>query len=215
MVEEIFSSINKFQIDLEIIFVDDNSPDGTGAVAEELKKKYPIQVIHRSGKLGLGSAVIAGFKTSNRPYLGVMDADLSHDPAILGNLITSLGEYDVAIGSRFEAGSSVEKWAWWRRLTSEAGVFLARLLTYTRDPLSGYFMLRRSVIHNVPLTTTGYKILLEILVKGKREKVKEIPFQFRMRKFSTSKLNSKEYWLFLCQIAAYTWYRLRYAKRLK
>ncbi len=208
LVEEIFNIIDKEKIDLEIIFVDDNSPDGTGKIAEELSNKYPIKVIHRAGKLGLGSAVITGFKASDRPYLGVMDADLSHDPAILNELITSLGENDIAIGSRFEKGSAVERWVWWRKLTSQCGVFFARLLTGVKDPLSGYFFFRRPVTEGVALTTVGYKILLEILVRGTWVKVKEIPFQFRMRKFSTSKLNMKEYWLFAKQIIIYSLYKL-------
>ncbi len=209
LVEEIFSVIDKATINLEIIFVDDNSPDGTGEVAEGLAKTYPIQVIHRSGKLGLGSAVIAGFKASHRPYIGVMDADLSHDPSILNQLISSLHDYDIAVGSRFEVGSEVENWIWWRRLTSEAGVFFARLLTGARDPLSGYFFFRRSVIDGVELTTVGYKILLEILVKGHITKIKEIPFKFRIRKFSTSKLSSGEYLLFGKQLLEYAWLKAR------
>ncbi len=212
LVEEIFSVFDTSLIDAEIIFVDDNSPDGTGAVAEDLAKRYPVKVIHRSGKLGLGSAVIAGLKASTRPYVGVMDADMSHDPIILNNLITSLSEYDIAIGSRFEAESEVENWVWWRRLTSETGVFFARLLTGAKDPLSGYFIMRRSVIDGLSLTTVGYKILLEILVKGHIQKIKEIPFKFRIRKFSTSKLSTKEYWLFAKQLVAYAVYKMRRLK---
>lgn len=208
LVEEIFNIIDKNRIDLEIIFVDDNSPDGTGAVAEELAKHYPVKVIHRAGKLGLGSAVIAGFKASSREYVGVMDADLSHDPSILNDMISSLNEYDITIGSRFEAGSEVENWIWWRKLTSETGVLMARLLTGAKDPLSGYFVMRRSVIGGVQLTTTGYKILLEILVKGHITKIKEIPFKFRIRKYSTSKLSSKEYWLFGKQLVTYALFKI-------
>lgn len=209
LVEEIFDVLDKEKIDLEIIFVDDNSPDGTGKIAEELANKYPIKVVHRAGKLGLGSAVIAGFKASEREYLGVMDADLSHDPSILNQLITALDEYDITIGGRFEAGSEVQNWIWWRKLTSQVGVFFARLLTGVNDPLSGYFFFRRSVIDGVALTTVGYKILLEILVKGAWSRAKEIPFQFRIRKFSTSKLSTKEYWLFAKQLFSYTLYKIK------
>ena len=84
-----------------VVVVDDNSPDGTGEAAEELVDKYPVKVVHRAGKLGLGSAVMAGFGESTRPYLGVIDADLSHDPAELPKLIHGLLEYDITIGSRF------------------------------------------------------------------------------------------------------------------
>ena len=104
LAEEIFALVGQEpDIDLELIVVDDNSPDGTGEVAESLKARYPVQVVHRAGKLGLGSAVMAGFAQSARPYLGVIDADLSHDPAILPELVLSLRECDIAMGSRFGA----------------------------------------------------------------------------------------------------------------
>jgi glycosyltransferase involved in cell wall biosynthesis len=208
--EEIWNILDKNQIDLEFIVVDDNSPDDTGQAAEDLKNKYPIKVIHRSGKLGLGSAVIEGFKLSDRPYLGVMDADLSHDPAILNELILSLAENDVALGSRFQVGSEVEKWVWWRKLTSQAGVFMARILTGVNDPLSGYFFIKREVVENIDLNTTGYKLLLEILVKGKWKEAKEVPYHFRMRQYSQSKLNYKEYFLFAGQIIRYGLLKLYY-----
>lgn len=208
LVEEIFSIIKKDEINLEFIFVDDNSPDGTGNVAEELAEEYPIKVIHRAGKLGLGSAVIEGFRLANRPYIGVMDADLSHDPSILNELILSLKENDVAVGSRFESGSSVKKWALHREIISRVGVALARKLVGTNDPLSGYFFFKREVISEVKLKTVGYKILLEILAKGKFKKVKELPYTFRMRRGSTSKLNNREFLLFLKQIVEYSFNKI-------
>jgi len=207
-VEEVWSIVDKNKIDLEFIFVDDNSPDGTGQVAEDLKGKYPIKVIHRPGKLGLGSAVIEGFKLSDRPYLGVMDADLSHDPAILNELILSLGEYDISIGSRFEKGSAVEDRSLFRRAISGTGVFFAKMLSGVSDSLSGYFFFNRSIIEGVVLKTIGYKILLEILVKGKWHKVKELPYTFRMRIHSASKLNNREFVLFLGQIIKYSFYKI-------
>lgn len=213
LVEEIFSSIDRETTDLELIVVDDGSPDGTGDVADELATRYPMKVIHRSGKLGLGSAVRAGFAASTRPIIGVMDADLSHDPAILPQLIAALGSSDVAMGSRFESGSTVEAWQRWRKTLSQVGVALARMLTGVRDPLSGYFLMKRSVIDRATLTATGYKILFEILVKGTYETVKEFPFTFRMRRYSSSKLNTKEYVLFLSQIAQYALYRLWFHHR--
>ena len=208
LVEEIFNIIDKDKIDLELIVVDDNSPDGTGQVAEELSHKFPIQVVHRAGKLGLGSAVREGFNHSQRPYLGVMDADLSHDPQTLNQMVGLLNEYEIVLASRFEKGSVVEQWKWWRRLISQLGVCLTYILTGVKEPHSGYFFLRRQVIDNAQLNTTGYKILLEILVKGQYQKIKEVPFRFRIRKFSASKLGGKEYWLFLKQIVEYSLYKL-------
>lgn len=209
LTEEIFGIIAaEPDIDLELIVVDDNSPDGTGAIADELKAKYPLQVIHRAGKLGLGSAVMEGFALSDRPYLGVIDADLSHDPAILPELIHSLRECDIAMGSRFGATSLVEKWAWHRKLTSQVGVGAARVLTGTEDPLSGYFCLRRDVLEGFQLTSSGYKILFEILIKCSYDKHHSVPFVFRNRQFSSSKLNVHEYLLFAKQILYFSYYKL-------
>ena len=209
LAQEIFSIIEpESDIDLELIVVDDNSPDGTGAVAEGLRDQYPLQVVHRAGKLGLGSAVMEGFALSKRDYIGVIDADLSHDPAILPQLIRGLREFDITIGSRFGETSKVEKWALHRRLTSLTGVGLARLLTGVEDPLSGYFFLHRKGLGDLELTSAGYKILLEILVKGCIETHLSVPFIFRNRQFSKSKLNSKEYFLFAKQLLYFSAYKL-------
>lgn len=210
LVEEIFGMVDRSRFNVRIIFVDDNSPDGTGKIAEELGKRYPLTVVHRAGKLGLGSAVRAGFAKTDSEIIGVMDADLSHDPSIINTMLSEIekGSADIVLASRFEKGSVVEQWKWWRRLISQIGVKITYLLTGVKDPLSGYFFFRRQVIANAPLNTAGYKILLEILVKGHYQKVKEVPFRFRIRKFSTSKLAAKEYWLFFKQIIGYSLYKL-------
>lgn len=201
LAEEIFQIIAaEPDIDLELIVVDDNSPDGTGQAAEALTDRYPVQVIHRAGKLGLGSAVMEGFRLSQRPYLGVIDADLSHDPAILPRLIHGLRDHDITMGSRFGETSQVEKWAWHRKLISMVGVGLARVLSGAEDPLSGFFCLRREVLGGLQLTSSGYKILLEILMKGRYERHMSLPFVFRNRQYSCSKLNWREHCLFLKQI---------------
>lgn len=201
LTEEIFSVLkNHNDIDLELIVVDDNSPDGTGAAAESLKESFPVRVIHRCRKSGLGSAVWEGFELSARPFLGVIDADLSHDPALIPELIYALRNHDIAIGSRYNSGSRTENWPWYRKLISKTGIFFARKLTRVKDPLAGYFFLNRNVVKNMTLTSPGYKILLEILVKGNYSKVTEIPFVFRNRQFNVSKLNLSEYYLFIKQL---------------
>ena len=210
LAEEVFASVRGYpEIDLELIVVDDNSPDGTGEVAEALRNHYPIQVVHRPGKQGLGSAVMEGFARSERECLGVIDADLSHDPEALPQLILGLREFDLTLGSRYNPDSRVEKWPWYRKLISQSGVFMARRLTGVQDPLSGYFFLHREVLNNLTLTSPGYKILLEILIKGQYSTFLEVPFIFRNRQFSSSKLNFKEYYLFSKQILTFYLYRLR------
>lgn len=202
LVEEIFNVLAPFpHIDAEIIIVDDNSPDGTGAIAEELSGNFPVQVIHRTGKIGLGSAVMEGFKLSKRELLGVMDGDLSHDPAVLPEILSKLTSHDIVIGSRFNPESKMEgKWPILRKLSSVTGVFLAKLISRVNDPLSGYFFTKRRVIENVRLTSPSYKILFEILAKGKYSSSVDVPFVFRSRKYSSSKLDFREYVLFMKQI---------------
>ena len=149
-----------------------------------------------------------GWALSDRPLLGVIDADLSHDPVVLSQLIRGLRDYDITIGSRFGETSRVEKWALHRKFISFIGVGMARVLTGVEDPLSGYFCLRREVLGEMSLTSSGYKILLEILIKGTYEKHQSVPFVFRNRQFSDSKLNWQEHALFLKQILVFSIYRL-------
>lgn len=205
LADEIFAVVGECpDINLELIVVDDNSPDGTARIARTLSTRYPVTVLERAGKGGLGSAVMAGFAHSRRPYLGVIDADMSHDPGVLPLLIRGLAESDVVIASRFGATSRVETWPLHRRLISLLGVSAARMLTGVEDPLSGYFFLRRSVIEGLELTSPGYKLLLEILVKGHFEKTRSIPFTFRTRDFGHSKLDVREYGLFLKQLLVFS-----------
>lgn len=214
LAEEVFGVVAQHpEIDLELIVVDDNSPDGTGEVAEKLKENYPVKVLHREGKLGLGSAVMAGFAHSDRDFLGVIDADLSHDPVVLPELILGLRQHDLAIGSRYNPESRVEKWPWYRKVISQAGVFFARQLTGVQDPLAGYFFLHRRVIDGMELTSPGYKILLEILVKGRYTSFMEVPFIFRNRQFSSSKLNWTEYYLFAKQLVLFWLFKKRFSKQ--
>ena len=205
LADEIFQVLEGVtDIDLELIVVDDNSPDGTGEAAEKLKEKYPVRVVHRAGKLGLGSAVMEGFALSERPYLGVMDGDMSHDPIVLPQLIHALRDYDLTIGSRFGETSYVEDWAWHRKMVSLVGVAMARVLTGAEDPLTGFFFVHRRALEGLNLTSAGFKILLEILCKGDCRNHLSVPIVFRNREFSRSKLNWREHALFMKQILYFT-----------
>ncbi len=190
-------------IDAEVIYVDDNSPDGTADEIERLKDRFPVKVIKRSGKLGLGTAVLAGFAASSRSYLAVMDGDMSHDPRVLPDLIRGLESHDIMVASRFASGSTVEDWGPLRKLISVVGVSITKILTGVSDPLSGYFALRRSVLTEIKPVSSGYKILFEILMQGEYKSIGELPFKFRIREHSQSKLNIKEHWLFIKQILYY------------
>lgn len=192
----------KAKIAGEIVIVDDNSPDGTGAKVDALAATYPVRCVHRAGKLGLSSAVIDGWKTCTSEILGVMDADFSHDPSIVPELIGSItrGECELAIGSRYVRGGGITNWPWRRRVTSAVAISLARPLTPVRDITSGYLFLRRSVIDGVALDPIGFKIGLEVIVKGHYQKAKEVPYVFTDRTHGTSKLNGGEIFNYLKQL---------------
>ncbi|MEK6837037.1 MAG: polyprenol monophosphomannose synthase [Nanoarchaeota archaeon] len=210
LVPEIFRSSNGLNAKIEVVVVDDNSPDGTGKVAEGLGRKYNVKVIHRPGKLGLASAVIKGFAESNSSILGAMDADMSHPPQILPELIRPIlnSEAEVAVGSRYVKGGGVEVWPFHRRLMSNVATIMARPLTNVKDPMSGLFFLKRSVIEGVQLHAKGYKIGVEILVKGNYTKVCEVPYVFRNRLVGKSKISASEYYHYVCNLIRLYAYKL-------
>lgn len=210
LVPEIFSSCKGLKAEIDIIIVDDNSPDGTALVAEELCKKYNVRLIRRSRKLGLASAVIKGFKQSKSDILGVMDADLSHPPEVLPDMLKPIlsGDAEVVVGSRYVRGGGVEVWPLHRRLMSKIATLMAALLTPVKDPMSGLFFLKKSVIKRVDLKAKGYKIGLEVLVKGRYRKVCEVPYMFRNRFYGKSKISPSEYYHYLGNIMMLYSYKL-------
>jgi dolichol-phosphate mannosyltransferase len=177
---------------VEMVIVDDNSPDGTGQLAEELGAKYRVKVIHRAGKLGLSTAVMEGFAAASGAVFVVMDADLSHPPEKIPEMVSRIEQEgaDMVVGSRYVKGGHVENWPVHRRIISKGATLLAKGLTKVKDPMSGFMALRREVIEGVTLNPIGYKIGLEILVKGKISKVEEIPITFADRKAGKSKLGT-------------------------
>ena len=196
LVEEVENALK--DVSFELIIVDDNSPDGTATLAERLNGKYGnIKVLRRPGKLGLGSAVLEGFREAKSDVLAVMDADLQHPPELLPQMYRKICEgYSLVVASRYVDGGGVEGWSFFRRLISWGAVKLAHLFlprtSRIKDPISGYFMLNRSVVDNVKLNPIGYKVLLEILVKGKYNSIIEIPYSFKPRCKGESKLKLKE-----------------------
>lgn len=182
------------EYDYELIIVDDNSPDGTADVAEELSKNYPIRILKREGKLGLASAILYGFQNSKGKILGVIDADLQHPPEYMKKFIRATKEeYDIVIGSRYVDGGKIENWSKYRTLISKGAILLSRPLTTVKDPTSGYFFIKKNVINGISLSPIGYKMLLEILVKCSYERVVEIPYTFKSRQNGHSKLKNGEY----------------------
>lgn len=180
----------------EIVIVDDDSPDKTWELAEELARKYPIKVIRRTREKGLSSAVIRGFKEASGDVFVVMDADLQHPPEKVPELIEAIKSgADIAIASRYVPGGAVKNWYWYRKLISRGAIMICRValpkIRNIKDPVSGFFALKREVVEGVELNPVGFKILMEILVKGHYTNVKEVPFTFGLRKAGESKLGSK------------------------
>ncbi len=178
----------------EAIVVDDNSPDGTGALADDLARQYPLRIIHRLGKSGLASAMVDGFAAAHGQFLVVMDADLSHDPEIIPALVERLRSgATVAVGSRFAPGGGMVGWPAWRQFMSRVATGVARLLfrVPVRDPMSGYFAVQRTFFDQVHLQLhpRGYKLLLEMLVRGKPKRIDEVGFQFQDRQYGKSKIS--------------------------
>ncbi len=190
LINRISNVLQTNSLDGEIIIVDDDSPDKTWQIAEQLKQKHNIEILRRFNKRGLSSAVMDGFHIAKGKILGVMDADLSHPPEKIPELIKPIlsGDSDIVIGSRYVEGGDIDNWPLLRRISSKMATLLAKGLTNLKDPLSGYFFFRRELIEDVNLSSKGFKIGLEILVKGKYKNVTEIPIIFIDRQYGESKL---------------------------
>lgn len=191
-------------LDGEIIIVDDNSPDGTGAIVDRLSHDFPVRCLHRAGKMGLSSGVIDGWKFA-RPEseaLGAIDGDFSHDISILPRMVHALesGGYGLAIGSRYVKGGGIANWPMKRIITSKVACMLAAPLTPLKDITSGYLLVRREAIEDVDLDPIGFKIGLEVIAKGHYGKAIEIPYVFTDRVAGESKLNEKEIFNYLKQL---------------
>jgi len=187
---------------VEILFIDDNSPDGTGALIDEISSKNPrVHVIHREGKLGLGTAYVRGFKWAlERDYDKVfeMDADFSHNPDDIPRLIRASEEYDLVIGSRFVNGISVVNWPFRRLLLSLVAMLYVRVVTGLKlnDPTSGFKCYNRRVLEGMNIDgikSNGYSFQIETNYKARLAgfTIKEIPIIFIEREGGVSKMNKK------------------------
>jgi dolichol-phosphate mannosyltransferase len=194
LVEALFAAFDRARLVLELVIVDDNSPDGTGALADELARTRRMRVVHRSGKLGLGTAVVAGFDVATAPVLGVSDADLSHPPAVAPTLVAALraANADIVVASRYIPGGSTPDWPVGRRFMSRLACWLARPLTPIRDATSGFFVIRQEFARGVPIQAGGFKICLELLIRGWPVRLVEVPYRFADRELGESKMSLRE-----------------------
>ena len=224
----------------EIVIVDDNSPDGTGRLIsryleDQLAFNCPVpntskvtgdyafndsrstvKLVRRESKHGLISAILQGIESSSGRYILVMDADFSHPPETVPLLVGELlSDPDcIVIASRYMTGGSIKGWPYRRKLLSRLAAKIAihgLKLCNVRDPISGFFAFPRHIIENIRFNTYGYKLLLEILVKSKGVRIKEVPYTFTDRKAGKSKLDNRVVSDYLNSV----WYLYRYGRQSK
>lgn len=205
LVEEVGNALAA--VDFELIFVDD-STDSTPQIVMGMRTPFPIKLIHReAGERdgGLTTAIVRGLRAARGRYVSVIDGDLQHPPAKLAELLTKAQQSgaDVVVASRYcPGGSAAGLPGAGRRLISVASKWISKLLFYERlhatsDPGSGFFLLRRHVIENVELRPVGYKMLTEILVRGRWSLVEEVPYSFQARHAGASKAGVRQGWQYL------------------
>lgn len=201
---KLVSALFMLPLNLNVLVVDDNSPDGTGKIADDLIRTYPgrMSVLHRTGKLGLRSAYFDGFREAIK--LGAeavvqMDADFSHNPVVLKEMARQIEDYDVVIGSRYTQGGSLdENWPRWRKFLSAFGNTYARTILHfpQRDVTTGFRMWKREALSQMPLDrirSNGYIFLVEMAYVAYLMgfKILEIPIHFEDRRFGKSKMSLK------------------------
>jgi dolichol-phosphate mannosyltransferase len=189
----------------EVIYVDDDSPDGTAAAVKALARRDPrVRCVHRIGRRGLSTAVIEGIQASSAPYVAVIDADLQHDETLLPRMLKTVKAegLDVVVGSRYVEGGGVGEWEKHRVAMSGLATRLARLVVSAQltDPMSGFFLMTRPAFDAAVrrLSGQGFKILLDLFASAPRPyRFKELPYQFRPRVHGESKLDSLVAWEYL------------------
>ncbi|MBB34639.1 MAG: dolichol monophosphate mannose synthase [Hirschia sp.] len=197
------------QTEWEVVFVDDNSPDGTAEIVKDIAQTDPrVRCIHRMGRRGLSTAVIEGAMSSAAQYIAVIDADMQHDETRLSVMLKLAREeaLDVVVGSRYAEGGGLGEWDASRVQLSKRATQLAYRATGVKlkDPMSGFFLIRRDVFNSLApdLSAMGFKILLDLFATSRKPlKFREVPFEFRTRRFGDSKLDNQAAWDFLMLLA--------------
>lgn len=183
-------------IPYEVIFVDDDSQDGSFDAVAKMQHELPVRIIVRTEERGLSTAVIRGLEEAQGEYCVVMDCDLSHPATAITAILDKLesGAGDFVVGSRYvDGGSFDEDWGMFRLLNSKVATWLALPLCHVKDPMSGFFAFAKKMLpESHKLAPTGYKIGLEIMVKGEFSKPGEVPIHFKDREHGESKLDFKE-----------------------
>ena len=196
LVERLKAVAAAHHLDLELLLMDDQSTDGTPQVVANLHESSWVRLIVRTGPRGLSASVLDGLAAARHPYLLVMDADLSHPPEAIPEMLAALLQpgVDFVIGSRYISGGATDaSWGLFRWLNSKIATLMARPFTNVRDPMSGFLGLpRRALEHAAPLNPVGYKIGLELIVKCHCRQIREVPIYFADRVRGQSKLSLRE-----------------------
>lgn len=217
-VEEMLRRLNTVLagITWEVIFVDDDSPDGTAARLHDIARSDPrVRCLRRVGRRGLSSACVEGMLATGAPCIAVMDADLQHDETLLPKMLKVLqdkgaddneGPYDLVVGTRYMEGGGTEGWDSSRQKISTLATTLSQRLLGLKlnDPMSGFFMIKRGAFEGTVygLSSIGFKILVDLVVSSPTPlRVKELPYQFRNRHAGESKLDNRVAWDYLMLLA--------------
>ena len=218
-IEELIGLVLALRPDIEMLIVDDNSPDGTGGIVDSIASREPrVHILHREGKLGLGSAYITGFKwaleNTDAKYVFEMDADFSHDPSSIPEFLETIKSNDLVVGSRYLHGITVVNWPLSRLILSYSANIYTRIVTGLplKDSTGGFKCFRREVLEQLPLDTIksdGYSFQIEMnfFCWKKGFRVIEIPIIFVDRRVGISKMNKSIVWE-----AVFMVWRLRFMK---
>jgi dolichol-phosphate mannosyltransferase len=194
----------------ELLVMDDDSKDGTDALLEKLALPW-VRLIVRTKNRGLSQAVVDGLAVARYDTIVVMDADLSHPPEMLPRMVAETRAHDFVVGSRYVGGGKVDQgWSLLRWINSMVATFMARPFTRVKDPMSGFFAFRRTLLdRTAKLDPVGYKIGLELIVKSGVRDVVELPIHFSDRQYGESKLSLREHLAYLRHIGRLTAFKLR------
>jgi dolichol-phosphate mannosyltransferase len=227
-IQKLVHEVLRLPVDAQVIVVDDGSPDGTGSLAEEMAARHPgrVRVIHRPGKLGLGTAYAAGFELAlgelRAQKVITMDADFSHLPRYIPDMVAQSSKDHIVIGSRYVPGGGTAHWPLRRQLLSWAANTFARLALGLKahDATAGFRLYRREVLEAVPPNTiraSGYSFLIEMLFNCERcgFRAGEVPIIFEERREGASKISKREIWRALATVIRLIPRRLKAAEPLR
>ncbi len=200
LLRDVRLALDSVDIEYEILVVDDDSRDGTEEIVSAIARDDArVRLLVRKGEKGLSGAILYGWRHTDAAILGVMDADLQHPPELLPRLVSAiLAGKDMAIGSRYVEGGRLGNWNPVRKFLSTAAVWatwpIQRAGIRAKDPMTGFFLVRRECLDGIQFQPSGFKLLLEILVRGHIHSVEEVPLSFGLRSQGASKANFKVGW---------------------